>query len=70
MSICIMHRLNKRVAVLSDVVEHDGGGGRARKTTIDKRRIPERRSRSVRASKLMYACLFFFFPDRSHARDA
>lgn len=28
MSICIMHRLNKRVAVLSDVVEHDGGGGR------------------------------------------
>lgn len=37
-----MHRLNKRVAVLSDVVEHDGGGGRvpaARKTTIDRRRI-------------------------------
>jgi len=28
MSICIMHRLNKRVAVLSDVVEHDGGGER------------------------------------------
>lgn len=46
MSICIMHRLNKRVAVLSDVVEHDGGGGRvpaaaaaARKTTIDRRQI-------------------------------
>lgn len=30
MSICIMHRLNKRVAVLSDVVEHDGGVGRVR----------------------------------------
>lgn len=72
MSICIMHRLNKRVAVLSDVVEHGGGGGRARKTTIDRRRIPERRSRSARTSKLMYARLFFFFfpPDRSHARDA
>jgi len=27
MSICIMHRLNKRVAVLSDVVEHDAGAG-------------------------------------------
>lgn len=43
MSICIMHRLNKRVAVLSDVVEHDGGRGcvpaAARKTTIDRRRI-------------------------------
>lgn len=72
MSICIMHRLNKRVAVLSDVVEHGSGGGRARKTTIDRRRIPERRSRSARTSKLMYARLFFFFfpPDRSHARDA
>lgn len=39
-----MHRLNKRVAVLSDVVEHNGGEGRrvpavARKTTIDRRRI-------------------------------
>jgi len=27
MSICIMHRLNKRVAVLSNVVEHDAGTG-------------------------------------------
>lgn len=35
MSICIMHRLNKRVAVPSNVVEHGNRGCARRKTTID-----------------------------------
>lgn len=35
MSICIMHRLNKRVAVPSNVVEHGNRGSARRKTTID-----------------------------------
>jgi len=67
MSICIMHRLNKRVAVLSDVVEHDDATRRRR--ARPRRCRPQnnywqaansrRRSRPVRTSKLMYAPLLF-----------
>lgn len=54
-----MHRLNKRVAVLSDVVEHDGGEGarprRGPQNNYWQAANSQRRSRPVRTSKLMYA---------------